>query len=237
VPKSADDRSHPTAQLAPDWYLHWRGSEIGQITDALETALVVEMSGGVRDKRVLDVGCGDGRLAARFAASGADVTGIDTSASMIAAAREGAASIGLRARFCRGSAEALPFPDGAFDLVAAITVLCFIADPRPAFAEAYRVLAPGGRLVVGELGRCSSWAVQRRIRAWSGDPVWSSARFRTAHELRRAARQVGFRVPAVRGAVFYPRITPLARAMRKVDPLIGRLTTVGAAFICMAADR
>jgi ubiquinone/menaquinone biosynthesis C-methylase UbiE len=176
-------------------------------------------------------------LATRLALSGAAVVGIDASASMVAAARERASAVGAAVGFCQGTAEALPFPDGSFDLVVAVTVLCFIDDPLPTFREAHRVLAPGGRLVIGELGRFSSWAVQRRVRAWLGDPVWSSARFRTAHELRRTARLAGFSVTSLRGAVFYPRMVWLARLMRHMDSRLGRHTTFGAAFICMAADR
>jgi len=49
-----------------------------------------------------------------------------------------------------GSAEALPFPDGAFDTVVVTFVLCSVADPAAALAEIRRVLAPDGRLVLLE---------------------------------------------------------------------------------------
>ena len=49
-----------------------------------------------------------------------------------------------------GSAETLPFPDGAFDTVVITFVLCSVADPAAALAEIRRVLAPRGRLVLLE---------------------------------------------------------------------------------------
>lgn len=51
-----------------------------------------------------------------------------------------------------GDLNVLPFADLSFDLVTAITVLCFVPDARRAAAEMVRVLRPGGRLVLGELG-------------------------------------------------------------------------------------
>ena len=56
------------------------------------------------------------------------------------------------------------------------------------FEEMRRVLGsterPGGRLVIGELGRWSLWAAIRRVRGWLGSPTWRAARFRSASDLR-----------------------------------------------------
>lgn len=71
----------------------------------------------------------------------------------------------------------MPFPDASFDFVLAGTVLCFLRDAQAALREISRVLVPGGRLVIGELGRWTAWAAGRRIRGWQGDPTWRRARF------------------------------------------------------------
>jgi 2-polyprenyl-6-hydroxyphenyl methylase / 3-demethylubiquinone-9 3-methyltransferase len=94
-----------------------------------------EVGGGAR---VLDLGCGAGFLANDLAARGHRVVGLDADAASLAvAARHG------RADYLRGDARALPWPDGAFDVVCAMDFLEHVT-PAPVVAEAARVLAPGG---------------------------------------------------------------------------------------------
>ena len=72
----------------------------------------------VRGKRVLDVGCGDGRLALGVAPFAARVDGIDPDAEAIAEAKKNARKAGVRnVRFATGAAQHLPYPDAAFDVV------------------------------------------------------------------------------------------------------------------------
>jgi SAM-dependent methyltransferase len=132
-------------------------------------------------------------------------------------------------------AEQLPFQAEQFDVVTAITILCFVGDAAPVFREIARVLRPGGRLVIGELGKWSSWAAARRIRAWFGSRLWRQGRFRTASELRDLAGQAGLVVETVRGAIFYPRWRLAARLLASCDPALGRLTTIGAGFVALSA--
>jgi len=132
-------------------------------------------------------------------------------------------------------AERLPFSAEQFDIVTAITILCFVDDAGPVFREIARVLSPGGCFVIGELGRWSTWAAGRRIRAWFGSSLWRHGRFRTAHELRNLAENSGLNVEEVRGAVFYPRSRRAARLLVPFDPALGRLTTFGAGFVALSA--
>jgi len=72
----------------------------------------------VSGKRVLDLGCGDGRLALGVAALATKVDGIDPDPEAIAAAKRNARKAGVRnVRFAAGAAQLLPYPDAAFDLV------------------------------------------------------------------------------------------------------------------------
>jgi ubiquinone/menaquinone biosynthesis C-methylase UbiE len=136
--------------LGPEDYVRWRSSEIGRITDAPEHRLVLELAGDVRDRDVLDVGCGDGTYAVELAERGARVRAVDPSEPMLAAARARAEGCGARIAFEKGRAQALPLPDASVDLVVAVTVLCFVDDIDPVFREIARVLRPGGTLVLGE---------------------------------------------------------------------------------------
>jgi SAM-dependent methyltransferase len=97
--------------------------------------------------RGLDVGCGTGVLAARLAAAGYAMSGVDPSAGMLDV---------LRSRFpavaaVEASGTELPFADGSFELVLTVATLHHIADPgdvRLTLAEMVRVARPGGRIVV-----------------------------------------------------------------------------------------
>lgn len=221
----------PEDLLGPDTYAAWRASSVGDITESIERRLILELAGDVTGRDVLDVGCGDGSLAADFREKGARFVGIDPSRAMIADACERVPG----ALFCAGTGEALPFASESFDLVTAVTVLCFAPDAAPIFDEMARVLRPDGRLVIGELGRWSSWAVGRRLRAWLGSPLWRHGRFRTAGDLRALAEDAGLAVERLRGAVYYPRWTFAARLMAPCDVRLGKRTTLGAAFIALAA--
>ena len=98
-------------------------------------------------RRLLDVGCGTGRFAARAAArTGARVWGVDPSPEMLAQAR----ARGIRgAGWKLASAERLPFRDGWFDGVHAHLVLHLVEDAGAAVDEMARVSAGNGRVVVG----------------------------------------------------------------------------------------
>lgn len=225
----------PPCEFGPQTYETWCGSELGVITEGLEDELLFELIGEAKNRQVLDVGCGEGALSLTLWRRGARVTGIDPSAAMIDAARRRAAGADADIPFCRAKAEAMPFPDGQFDLVLAKTILCFVDDATDVFAETARVLRPGGRLVIGELGKWSSWALQRYIRGKLGSPLWRHGHFWTQSELRGLAERAGLRVETFRGAVYYPRCRLAARLIRPVDPKLGRITTLGAAFLAMTA--
>ena len=143
--------------------------------------------------RVLDAGCGTGRFAAELADLGATVIGVDADPSML-----GLASPRLEGRCARAHVESLPFPDGTFDVVMAITVLEFVSDPATVMAELVRVTRPGGRVVVGALNPHSPWGVANRRRLRSA--AWCEARFLSHGDLERLAAPYG---PATIDASLY----------------------------------
>ncbi|HWI53334.1 MAG TPA: class I SAM-dependent methyltransferase [Symbiobacteriaceae bacterium] len=100
--------------------------------------------------RVLDVGCGTGFLAFRYAELGHEVTGIDLAPEMIELARRKAEQQGVEAAFKVGDAETIEAPDQSFDLVVARHLLWTLPDPGRAVQEWLRVLRPNGRLLLIE---------------------------------------------------------------------------------------
>ena len=106
--------------------------------------LVVHVA-DLRGRRVLDLGCGTGRLSQALAEQElARVWGVDASPEMLAVAREQVPqSVGLK----QGKAEDLPFRDGWFDRVV-MWLVAHLVDRPAAFAEVARVLVPAGRLAV-----------------------------------------------------------------------------------------
>ena len=101
------------------------------------------------DDRVLDVGCGTGAASRSAAATARSVVGVDLSPEMIRQAEARADGVG-NMRFAQADSEALPFGDGAFTAVLCSNALHHYPDPHRAVREMVRVLAPSGRLVIGD---------------------------------------------------------------------------------------
>jgi ubiquinone/menaquinone biosynthesis C-methylase UbiE len=111
---------------------------------------LVDVAGVGPGQRVLDVACGTGIVASvaaeRVGAEGS-VAGVDLNPGMLAVARSTPAS-GVPISWHEAAADALPFPDGAFDLVLCQLGLQFFPDRLGALREMRRVLAPSGRTLV-----------------------------------------------------------------------------------------
>lgn len=220
-----------------DTYARWRATPLGAITERVETALIFKLAGPLQGKRLLDVGTGDGHYAMAAATRGAEVTALDSAMPMLDATRQRAKQQGLMLEVALGNAEALPFEDGSFDVVLAVTVLCLIPDATQVVREMARVLVPGGCLIVGELGRFSLWAARRRVRGWLGASPWRQTRFRSRRQLRALAQGAELQVVALGGAVHFPPVTALARLLAPMEPLLTRIRAPGAAFLALAATK
>ena len=103
-----------------------------------------------RVPRALDLGCGPGFFSIILARLGCKVDAVDSSASMLeeACANNRVAGTGEYVSLHESDVEKLPFEDGSFDLVVSRNVKWLLRDPKAAYVEWGRVLAPGGKLVV-----------------------------------------------------------------------------------------
>jgi ubiquinone/menaquinone biosynthesis C-methylase UbiE len=151
---------------------------------------------------LLDAGCGNGWWLERLVAAGvapARLHGVELLAQRIhnAAARVPGASLEV------ADVRALPYGDGSFAAVFLLTVLSSMADPRAGIADAWRVLAPGGRLVVWEprmpnpLNRSTRLITPALLR----DVTGAEPAVRTLTLLPSLARRLG-----PRAATWYPRL-------------------------------
>mgnify|MGYP001065270285 CR=1 FL=1 len=99
-------------------------------------------------KKVLDVGCGNGYVLSKYASEGAKVYGVDITKAGIDLCEKRFEYLGLKGDFRVADAQALPFEDNTFDCVCSVGVLHHVPNTQRAIDEIYRVLKPGGRLIV-----------------------------------------------------------------------------------------
>ncbi len=121
------------------WHHHFDDTDMRCLPNAQELA----------GKRVLEVGCGDGRLTFKLAPLVAEIVAVDYDERFILAAnRRQALNSFSNVEFRQMDAHALEFADGSFDYVLYPWVLQMVKDPESVVAEGCRVLASGGQLVV-----------------------------------------------------------------------------------------
>jgi len=120
-------------------------------------APLLDAAGVSADKRVLDVACGPGHVAAAAVARGAVAQGLDFSAAMADLAR----TIYPDIIVAEGDAEDMPHAEGAFDAVVSNFGIHHVPRPEAALAECRRVLAPGGRVAF------TVWATPAHNIAWA----------------------------------------------------------------------
>ena len=177
----------------------------------------------------LDAGCGDGRYLAALAAELPErVAGVDISERILETARRQAPP---GAELRQANLEALPFPDGAFDLVLSTQVIEHVLDPPLATTELARVIRPGGVLVIStdnarnrvtQLLNAPRQLLVRLLRLrYRRSPVHSPATPFTTESFRVLLEDAGFDVEHVetfRFSVLWPlNRSPLQRLLNRVD--------------------
>ena len=109
---------------------------------------------GLKDKRVLDIGCGGGILTEAMAALGANVTGIDLGEAPLAVAKLHLKESGRKVDYRRVSAEDLAREQpGAYDVVTCLEMLEHVPDPASTVAACARLVKPGGQIFFSTINR------------------------------------------------------------------------------------
>ena len=152
-----------------EWYDAKQGDEGDLWHRELIDPPLIELVGDVRGRTVLDLACGNGYLARRFARAGANVVGADASGPIVGLARARERSNPLGIVYHVTDAVSMPMlGDASFDLVYSNMALMDMPDVVRPFHEVARVLRPGGRFVASLCHPCfdvpgaSSWLWERR---------------------------------------------------------------------------
>ena len=154
--------------------------------------------------QVLDLGCAGGFMAEAISDRGAVVTGIDPAAQAIAAARAHAADHDRTIRYDVGVGEALPYADGAFDIVVCVDVLEHVADLALVLSETARVLRPGGMFLFDTINRnplatFATITVAENVLGLLPKGTHNPAMFIKPEELREGLLKAGFVPGAITG--------------------------------------
>ncbi|WP_347838986.1 class I SAM-dependent methyltransferase [uncultured Draconibacterium sp.] len=160
------------------YYQTAAGKEVDEIEEKLISDALKKVPGG----KMLELGCGTGHWTALFVNEGFDVVATDVSDVML----KEAFAKGLDAEILKADAEALPFKNESFDVLASVTMMEFVNSKEKVLEEVMRVLRPGGWLLLGCLNGNSQLAKNA-----ANDPVFKNAAFFVPDSLKKALSKFG----------------------------------------------
>jgi ubiquinone/menaquinone biosynthesis C-methylase UbiE len=173
-------------------YDEYYQNESGKIIDKIEKELFSGHLTDLKERELLELGCGTGHWTVFFNSLGFKITAIDQSETMIQIAKSKNIP---NASFIKADAAALPFPDNSFNIVTTVTMLEFVEDIDKILDEIERVLKHGGTFIVGCLNK-ESWLGKNK----NNDPVYKNAHFFTIEEVEKMLSRFG--KPFITSAVY-----------------------------------
>lgn len=174
---------------------------------------------------LLDLGCGTGLFTQRYLNYGGIAVGLDISPGMI----EKACSRCRSAQFALGNAEILPFRDDSFDALSSLLAFSYLKEPGSMLQEAYRVLRPGGIIVVVTLGKNlftsglpAIYAMGEAMGIRHVGMRYFGEKYYSENEMTELFSEVGFTDIIVRRCSFahINLIDPLYGIARKIEPFV-----------------
>jgi 2-polyprenyl-6-hydroxyphenyl methylase/3-demethylubiquinone-9 3-methyltransferase len=198
---------NPRGKMAP---LHkFNPVRIGYVRDqaALRFARDAKRLDSLKGLRILDIGCGGGLLSEPLARLGAEMVGVDPSATNIDAAKQHAEQSGLAVDYRCGTAEELAEAGELFDIVLAMEVVEHVADVPLFVGCCADMVKPGGLMIAATINRTlKSFALAivgaEYILRWLpvGSHRWD--KFVTPNELEIAMEQGGLQVTGSQGVIY-----------------------------------
>ncbi len=164
-------------------YDEWYTTGIGSFIDLVETNAALTLFAPPAGSKILDAGCGTGNFSIKLSKLGCIVSGIDISPDMLNIARnknKGELSVD----YLEMDFRKLDFPDASFDGVFSMAAFEFIEEAEKAYQELYRVLKPGGKLLIGTINKDGSWGkLYDKIAQEDENSVFSRAKFYNMDDL------------------------------------------------------
>ena len=168
-------------EIADDYDAYYQ-TPAGKEIDAIEEKLIANALKKVPKRKMLELGCGTGHWTELFVNTGFDVIATDISDAMLRQAIEK----NLDAEILKADAGELPFKNESFDVVASVTMIEFVNSKDVVLSEIYRVLKPGGYLLLG----CLNGNSQLGNNA-ANDTVFKNAAFYVPESLEKDLLKFG----------------------------------------------
>ena len=163
-------------------YDDYYNTDFGKKVDLIEKEIIKDIISEISRDQMLELGCGTGHWTEFFLKEGFELTALDISEPMLELAR----AKGLNAKFIKGDTVKLPFADETFRVIASITMLEFVQNQDVVLREMYRVLKPGGYLILGSINASSILGKNKE-----SDEVFKNAKLLTYSELTQKLQLFG----------------------------------------------